>query len=78
MHLLDLVTEKDNHTLCPVRVIAILGALEFLALVGYNVLDSKSTDLTSLGTGLAVVVAAVSAAVTGKAALSEKKKEDGK
>jgi hypothetical protein len=52
MHVLDLITEKDNHTICPVRVIAILGSLEFLAVIGYNVLASRSIDLTSLGMGL--------------------------
>lgn len=76
MHILDLITEKDNDTICPVRVIAVLGALEFLAIIGYNVLDSKSLDLTSLGVGLGVVLASVSAAVTGKAALTEKKEPD--
>lgn len=75
MNLRDLITEKDNNTLCPVRVIALIGSLEFLGIVGYNALTSHVTTLTELATGLGVLIGSVSAAVTGKARMSEKEKD---
>lgn len=74
MRISNLFTEKDNTTLCPVRTLAIAGAIEFLIIVGRNAWVAVSIDLTSLGTGLGVLLASVSAAITAKA-LTEKGKD---
>jgi hypothetical protein len=76
MKILDLITERDNNTLCPIRVVALIGALEFLAIIGYNALEQHVTTLTELATGLGVLIGAISAAVTGKARWSESKGND--
>ena len=73
----NLFTEKDNCTLCPVRILAIAGAIEFLVVVGHNAWVAVSVDLTSLGTGLGVLLAAVSAAITAKAMTEKGKDQDG-
>lgn len=46
----DLITEPDNHTFCPVRLIAIGGALQYLGLqlaayVQHGVFDPQNSAI---------------------------------
>lgn len=66
------LTERDNETFCPVRICAILGLLEFLALAGYVAIASKTFDVEHFGIGLSAVLVAVGAAVTAKATTEAK------
>jgi len=34
--LLDLVTEPDNDVICPIRILAIMGFIQFFALASWN------------------------------------------
>lgn len=67
MNLKNIFTERDNATPCPVRVLAILGGVEFLGLAGMVAYRTTSFDMQAFGIGLGVVLAAIGAAITAKA-----------
>lgn len=59
-----LLTEPDNKTPCPVRLIAFIGALQGLALVGYDVLVLKAHfDLQAFGIGYGAMIGAAGLAM---------------
>jgi hypothetical protein len=59
-----LTTEPDNRTPCPVRLIAFLGTLQALALVGYDVLVLKAHfDIQTFGIGLGVLLGGLGTAL---------------
>jgi hypothetical protein len=67
MNLKNVFTERDNATPCPVRVLAVLGGLEFLGLAAMVALRSSSFDMQAFGVGLGVVLTAIGAAISAKA-----------
>ena len=63
----QILTGKDNETFDFVRVLAVVGAVEGLALMGYTVVyRGEHFDFTTFGTGLGVLLAAASAALYAK------------
>ena len=74
--LLFLFTEKDNQTLCPLRVFGIPFAIilsnVFIGLSVYNVVALRQPfDYVSFGTGAGLIWGSVSAAIVGKAKWGE-------
>ena len=67
MNLKNVFTERDNATPCPVRVLAVLGGLEFLGLAAMVALRSSNFDMQAFGVGLGVVLTAIGAAISAKA-----------
>jgi spore maturation protein SpmB len=61
--LLQLITEPDNKTLCPVRILAIAGVLEFLTLAVFNFVKSGALDLQAFAVGFAAIIGGVGAAL---------------
>lgn len=47
----DMTTENDGQTICPGRVLLIIGAVIFLALACYGVYLSHNFDAMQYGTG---------------------------
>lgn len=53
----NLVTEPDNKTLCPVRVIALVGTIQGLGLQFYAVVYQHAAfDIQQFGVGLGAVL----------------------
>ncbi len=68
----SMLTEMDNQTWCPVRVIgvgfALAASTTYLTLAVWTVVHQHNAlDYVSFGTGLSVVWATVAAAIIGKA-----------
>jgi len=70
-----LITERDNKTFDPIRILAILGVAEYLVMSGYVVYSTKTFDLQNFGIGLSAVLLAAGAAVTAKATTEPKPQE---
>lgn len=68
----SMLTEMDNQTWCPIRVIGIAFAISasttYLVLAIWTVVHQHNAlDYVSFGTGLSAVWATVAAAIIGKA-----------
>ena len=60
----DFFTESNNHTICPVRVLAILGFMWALAMNGWSVIALKTAfDIVGFGTSYAAMIAALGLAL---------------
>jgi len=60
----DFFTEPDNQTICPVRVLAILGFAWALSMNGWSVIVLKTAfDIVGFGTAYASMVAALGIAL---------------
>lgn len=60
----NMFTEPDNTTICPVRVVGILGTLQGLASHAYSVFWLHSAfDLQTFGIGLGATLAALGGAL---------------
>lgn len=60
----NMLTEPDNKTHCPVRIIAIIGSLQGLGMQAYDVfVQHAHIDLQAFGVGLGATLAAVGAAL---------------
>lgn len=60
----DVFTEPDGTTICPVRVVGILGTLQGLGLAGFDVLVQHAHfDLMAFGGGLGATIAALGVAL---------------
>lgn len=71
---LDLFTEPDNSTICPVRILSILGFIWALAMNGWSVLVLKAVfDITAFGTSYGVMLAALGLALGMKTDSKENK-----
>lgn len=66
MKLSDLITENDGVSLCPVRIVGLLGAAQFFALTLYQTLHTHAFDVSSYGSALAAVIGAVGLAFSAK------------
>lgn len=61
--LMQLVTEPDNKTLCPVRVMAFCGGTEFVALTLWHFIRSGSFDVQAFCIGFAALLGGMGAAL---------------
>lgn len=51
-----LVTEPDNQTFCPVRVIALLGSFEYLGVSAHNYFAHQVFDPQSFAIGFGALI----------------------
>lgn len=72
MKLKHILTERDNETFCPVRLLALTGGVEFLCVTGYLAFTTAKFDVQGFGVGLAAVVAAIGGAIAAKATTEAK------
>lgn len=63
----NMITERDNQTMCFVRVGAILGIIEYLGLAAYMAYSAKTFDVQGFGIGLGAVLTAAAAGISFKA-----------
>lgn len=60
----DTLTEPDGTTICPVRVLAILGFVYALCMNGWTVIVLKAAfDITAFGASYGVMLAALGVAL---------------
>lgn len=60
----QVISEPNNHTICPVRIGGILALTQGLALSAYSVVvQGAAFDLQAFGVGAGVLLAAVGAAL---------------
>lgn len=62
-YLQDLLTETDNKTFCPVRIIAILGALQYLGLAVVNYAQHGVFDAQNYAIGFGALLGGVGVAL---------------
>ena len=55
--LLDIITEPDNKTFCPVRVLAIAGVIEYLAIEAFNYYHHATFDPQAFALGFSALIA---------------------
>jgi hypothetical protein len=67
----DFFTENDGTTFCPVRMFSLMGGLVFFACVVWAVYHNKMFDPVQYGTGLGLMLTAVSGAITLKSHFAE-------
>jgi hypothetical protein len=60
---LQVFTEPDNKTFCPVRILAIAGIVEFLALSVHTFYRTSAFDMQAFGLGFAALIGGVGAAL---------------
>ena len=53
---LQVFTEPDNSTFCPVRILAIAGVLEFLAMSVHVIVKTGAFDMQAFGLGFAALI----------------------
>lgn len=63
----DWFTENDGVSYDPIRMLAVVGVIEFLALAAHTAITTHTFDLQGFGVGLGAVLAAAGAAVGIKA-----------
>jgi hypothetical protein len=73
--LFELITEPDNKTVCPARIMGILGGLQFLALAGWHFAASKTFDPQAYAIGFAAYLSGLGVALGLK---KDTPKDDGK
>ena len=59
----NLFTEPDNQTFCPVRLIAVLGAVQYLALVVANYAQHSIFDPQGFSVGFGALLGGVGVAL---------------
>lgn len=60
----DIVSEPDNDTICPIRILAFLGFVYALVVHGYSIFILKAAfDLVAFGTTYGVMLTALGAAL---------------
>jgi spore maturation protein SpmB len=74
--LLQLITEPDNTTLCPVRILAIVGVLEFITLAAINFAKTSAFDMQAFAVGFAALISGVGVALGLKKDTPTDKKTD--
>ena len=63
MKFLELITEPDNKTMCPVRIVAILGALQYLGLAGANYAQHHVFDAQNYAIGFGALLGGIGVAL---------------
>lgn len=61
--LLHLLTEPDNKTFCPVRVVSLIGCFQYFMHSGYMVYKTSTFDPQAYAVGLGALVAGVGVAL---------------
>jgi hypothetical protein len=69
----DILTEPDNHTFCPVRILAALGSLQYIALAAANYVQHNVFDPQGYAVGFGALIGGVGVALK----LKKDSKEDG-
>jgi hypothetical protein len=60
---LELITETNNKTLCPVRILSILGVLEYIIIAAFNYKQHATFDLQGFGVGFATLIGGIGVAL---------------
>ena len=60
---MDIFTEPDNKTICPVRIIAILGGLHYLGLADAHYLQHGIFDAQSFAIGFGTLLGGLGVAL---------------
>ncbi len=68
----DLLTEPDNHTFCPVRILAAIGSLQYLALATANYIQHSVFDPQGYAVGFGALIGGIGVALK----LKKDSKED--
>lgn len=68
----DLLTEPDNHTFCPVRILAALGSLQYIALAAANYFQHAIFDPQGYAVGFGALIGGIGVALK----LKKDSKED--
>lgn len=63
MKILDVITEPDNKTICPVRIIAILGALQYLGLAVAHYIQHAVFDPQGYAIGFGALLGGIGVAL---------------
>lgn len=61
--LTDMFTEPDNKTICPVRIIAILGSLQYLGMAGANYYQHHIFDAQNYAIGFGALLGGIGVAL---------------
>jgi hypothetical protein len=61
--LMDIVTEPDNHTVCPVRIASIFGIVQFQVLAIVHYMHSHEWNAQAYGAGFAALLGAAGIAL---------------
>jgi len=59
----NIITEPDNKTVCPVRIVAIVGIIQYLGLTMAHYLQHALFDAQSFAIGFAAIIGGVGAAL---------------
>lgn len=59
----QIFTEPDNHTFCPVRIIAVAGALQFLALTAAAYVQHNNFDPQAFAIGFGALLGGLGVAL---------------
>jgi hypothetical protein len=62
-YLHDLLTETDNLTFCPVRIIALVGALQYLGLAAANYIQHQVFDAQNYAIGFGALLGGIGVAL---------------
>lgn len=62
-YLHDLLTETDNKTFCPVRIVAVLGTLQYLGLSIANYIQHHVFDPQGYAIGFGALIGGVGVAL---------------
>lgn len=68
----DLLTEPDNKTFCPVRILAVLGSLQYIALAAANYVQHSVFDPQGYAVGFGALIGGIGVALK----LKKDSKED--
>ena len=59
----QIITEPDNLTVCPVRIIALLGALQYLGMAAANYIQHRVFDAQGYAIGFGALLGGVGVAL---------------
>jgi hypothetical protein len=60
---MDILTETDNSTYCPVRIVALIGCLQYLGLSLAHYIQHGAFEVQAFGVGFAAIIGGVGAAL---------------
>lgn len=60
---MNILTEPDNSTFCPVRIIALVGCFQYLGLTMAHYLQHAAFDAQAFAIGFAAIIGGVGAAL---------------
>jgi hypothetical protein len=60
---MNILTEPDNSTFCPVRIVAIVGIIQYLGLTMAHYLQHASFEAQPFAVGFAAIIGGVGAAL---------------